>query len=157
MEKLLLSYYKSPVGTLEICADDTCILSIKFVDESVKKHRKKKNAIIEIAIRQLTEYFGKKRIVFDLPLKPDGTVFQKKVWITLLRVPYGQTSTYKEIADKIGKPGAVRAVGRANSSNPIPIIIPCHRVIGCNQHLTGYAGGIWRKEWLLKHEGVFLF
>ena len=104
----------------------------------------------------MDEYFRKQRKVFELPLKPEGTDFQKKVWQALTQVPYGKTSTYKEIAERTGDLKAVRAVGGANRKNPIAIIIPCHRIIGSDNHLTGYAGGLWRKEWLLRHEGALL-
>jgi methylated-DNA-[protein]-cysteine S-methyltransferase len=108
-------------------------------------------------IDQLNEYFSGKRQTFDLELAPRGTPFQLAVWNALLEVPYGDTISYAELARRIGKPAAVRAVGAANGANPIPVIIPCHRVIGSNGTLTGYGGGIERKQWLLAHEGRRLF
>jgi methylated-DNA-[protein]-cysteine S-methyltransferase len=106
---------------------------------------------------QLDEYFAGKRQSFDLPLNLQGTEFQLAVWNELLRVPYGETITYAELANRIGRPSAIRAVGAANGANPIPVIVPCHRVIGSNGTLTGYGGGIERKQWLLAHEGRRLF
>jgi methylated-DNA-[protein]-cysteine S-methyltransferase len=107
--------------------------------------------------RQLLEYFSGKRKTFDFPLAPKGTPFQLDVWNALLEIPYGDTVTYAELARRIGRPAAVRAVGAANGANPIPVIIPCHRVIGSNGTLTGYGGGIERKQWLLALEGRRLF
>jgi methylated-DNA-[protein]-cysteine S-methyltransferase len=103
---------------------------------------------------QLDEYFEGKRKKFDLLLEPMGTDFQKKVWKHLVKVPFGKTASYLDVAMALGEMKATRAVGSANGRNPIVIIIPCHRVIGSNGSLTGYGGGMWRKEWLLKHEGV---
>ena len=101
---------------------------------------------------QLDEYFGGKRRIFDLKLEPRGTAFQERVWHELLRIPYGETRSYKDIAIDVGNSQAVRAVGMANGRNPISIIIPCHRVIGINGDLVGYGGELWRKQWLLDHE-----
>ncbi|HEX6083542.1 MAG TPA: methylated-DNA--[protein]-cysteine S-methyltransferase [Thermoanaerobaculia bacterium] len=107
--------------------------------------------------QQLLEYFDGRRRTFDFPLAPKGTPFQLDVWNALLEVPYGDTVTYAELARRIGRPSAIRAVGAANGANPIPVIIPCHRVIGSNGTLTGYGGGIERKQWLLALEGRRLF
>ena len=107
--------------------------------------------------RQLAEYFAGKRQTFDIPLNLKGTEFQLAVWNELLRIPYGDTITYAELARRIGRPAAIRAVGAANGANPIPVIVPCHRVIGSNGTLTGYGGGIERKQWLLALEGRRLF
>jgi methylated-DNA-[protein]-cysteine S-methyltransferase len=109
--------------------------------------------IIECAT-QLGEYFNKQREEFTLTLDTQGTRFQQDVWHALMRVPFGHTQSYKEIAQKLENPKAVRAVGAANGKNPVSIIVPCHRIIGANGKLTGYAGGLDRKLWLLKHEGV---
>ncbi|HEX6098154.1 MAG TPA: methylated-DNA--[protein]-cysteine S-methyltransferase [Thermoanaerobaculia bacterium] len=106
---------------------------------------------------ELREYFAGKRKTFDFPLAPKGTEFQLAVWNALLEIPYGDTRTYAQLAHRIGRPSAVRAVGAANGANPIPVIIPCHRVIGSNGTLTGYGGGIERKQWLLALEGRRLF
>ena len=106
---------------------------------------------------QLRDYFAGKRKTFELELAPKGTPFQLAVWNALLQIPYGDTISYSELAHRIGKPSAIRAVGAANGANPIPVIIPCHRVIGANGSLTGYGGGIERKQWLLALEGRRLF
>jgi methylated-DNA-[protein]-cysteine S-methyltransferase len=106
---------------------------------------------------QLGEYFAGKRETFDVPMSMKGTPFQLAVWNELTRIPYGHTISYAELAFRIGKPSAVRAVGAANGANPIPVIVPCHRVIGANGSLTGYGGGIERKQWLLALEGRRLF
>ncbi|MDX1672165.1 MAG: methylated-DNA--[protein]-cysteine S-methyltransferase [Balneolaceae bacterium] len=105
---------------------------------------------------QLTAYFTGHRRKFDLPLDPDGTGFQRRVWSALQQIPYGSTVTYRQLSERLGDPQALRAVGKANGSNPIPVIIPCHRVIGADNRLVGYSGGIERKKWLLKHEGALL-
>jgi methylated-DNA-[protein]-cysteine S-methyltransferase len=104
-------------------------------------------------VEELEEYFQNKRTAFTVPLCLDGTDFQKRVWTALRTVPYGKTASYLDMANEIGNPKAVRAIGGANSRNPISIIVPCHRIIGKNGTLVGYEGGLWRKEWLLKHEG----
>src|SRR5262249_46745434 len=105
---------------------------------------------------QLTEYFGGGRAEFELPLLPEGTPFQRKVWNALCEIPYGETISYGELARRIGQPTAARAVGLANGSNPLPIVVPCHRVIGADGSLTGFGGGIERKRWLLAHEAKFV-
>jgi methylated-DNA-[protein]-cysteine S-methyltransferase len=111
-------------------------------------------APLAAATRQLNEYFAGTRREFDLPLRSQGTQFQQRVWRELAAIPYGQTWSYGDLAARIGKPSASRAVGLANGRNPISILVPCHRVIGANGSLTGYGGGLERKQWLLEHEGV---
>jgi O-6-methylguanine DNA methyltransferase len=148
---------KSPIGWLEVRAGRDTILSIRFVDgpAGVRQSRgeaKDKPPVLESCLRQLEEYFRGERTVFDLPLRLEGTPFQKRVWEALLRVPYGRTATYRELAASIGNARAGRAVGRANHHNPISIVVPCHRVVGSDGGLVGYGGGVWRKEWLLNHE-----
>jgi methylated-DNA-[protein]-cysteine S-methyltransferase len=106
--------------------------------------------------RQLDEYFAGDRREFDLELDPHGSRFELRVWKALRRIPYGETETYGELAERIGSPGRARAVGAANARNPIAVVIPCHRVIGADGSLTGYAGGLERKRWLLRHEGALL-
>ncbi len=108
------------------------------------------------AVKQLEEYFAGKRTTFDVAIAAEGTDFQKSVWKGLQKIPMGETWSYQDLAEHINNPKAVRAVGLANGKNPISIIVPCHRVIGKNGKLTGYAGGVERKEWLLKHEGIVL-
>jgi methylated-DNA-[protein]-cysteine S-methyltransferase len=115
------------------------------------------SSVTERVIDEIAEYFAGKRQSFTIELAPKGTPFQLAVWNALVKIPYGDTITYAELAMRIGKPSAIRAVGAANGANPIPVIIPCHRVIGSNGTLTGYGGGIERKQWLLAHEGRRLF
>lgn len=149
-EKLYRCYYDSPIGLLLLQANDLGIKSITFVQE--KKLNQNINVHLKKTIDQLNQYFSGERMVFDLPLKYEGTNFQNKVWEALRQIQYGKSCSYKEIAEKIKRPKAYRAVGSANNKNKLPIIIPCHRVIGTKGDLTGYAGGIWRKKWLIDHE-----
>lgn len=147
---MYIDYYKSLVGLIRITADDEYILSCEFVEE--KKEKVHENKLTKEAKKQLKEYFMGKRLEFDLPLRIEGTAFQKKVWNQLRKIPYGKTSTYKEIANAIDHPKSVRAVGQANNKNRLAILIPCHRIIGSNNKMVGYAGGIFRKQVLLDHE-----
>ena len=112
--------------------------------------------VLDRTEEQLNEYFAGKRTTFDLPLEPTGTDFQLSVWELLRKIPYGVTTSYGALARRLGDPGASRAVGAANGANPIPIIVPCHRVVGSRGELTGFGGGIERKRWLLEHEGVLI-
>jgi len=151
MNKRHRAYYESEIGLIEITGTEDGILSVDFVeDKSVD------NPIIPSwlrrCVKQLDEYFKGKRREFSVKLLPEGTDFQKKVWNELIKIPFGETLSYKDMASSIGNIKAVRAVGNANGKNKIGIIIPCHRVIGNNGKLVGYGGGLWRKEWLLKHE-----
>lgn len=141
----------SPVGILEIAEENNAIIYIKFLDEFTVI-KEDTSYYLSKCISQLNEYFDGKRNNFDLKLKPEGTDFQKDVWKELLKIPYAETRSYQQIANAIGDPGASRAIGNANNKNPIPILIPCHRVVGADGKLTGYAGGMQRKEWLLNHE-----
>lgn len=146
-----VAYYKTPIGTAKIIGDSNGIQAVSVIDESIESS----SNIPEFArdcIQQLKEYFAGIRTEFDLKLNPQGTDFQKTVWKELLKIPYAKTRTYLEQTKEIGDPKAIRAVASANGKNPIWIIIPCHRVIGSDGSLTGYAGGVWRKKWLLEHE-----
>ncbi|WP_410982273.1 methylated-DNA--[protein]-cysteine S-methyltransferase [Bacillus cereus] len=145
------AYYDSEIGLLEITANDEGIMSVIFVEERKKEI---KNQIVEQCLTELDEYFHQKRTEFTVPLSAIGTQFQKNVWDALYTIPFGVSASYLDIAEKVGNTKAVRAIGGANSRNPISIIVPCHRVIGKSGKLVGYAGGLWRKEWLLKHEGI---
>lgn len=150
-------HYNSPVGTLLLKASEEALLSIEFSDRADGNSLSDiSSEIIRRTVTQLEEYFEGNRKTFDLHLSPEGTDFQQRVWEALQEIPYGQTKTYAGLSVQLGDPKAVRAVGTANGKNPIPIIIPCHRVIGANNNLTGYAGGIERKRWLLKHESAIL-
>ncbi|MCT4596212.1 MAG: methylated-DNA--[protein]-cysteine S-methyltransferase [Anaeromicrobium sp.] len=150
MIKKHYGYYESELGTIEIITSDDSVLSITFVEE--RKEEKEKPEILKQALAQIKEYFEGKRKEFNLKIDFVGTDFQKKVWNELLNISYGQTVSYKHIAVKIGNEKAVRAVGTTNGKNKISIVVPCHRVIGSNGKLTGYAGGVHRKEWLINHE-----
>lgn len=146
-------YLASPIGLLKICANSQGLSAIDF---DAKPDTACGNAITQQAVRELTEYFQGKRQHFDVPLAAQGTEFQQSVWHALTQIPFGQTTSYQDIAQVIGNPKGMRAVGAANGRNPIPIIVPCHRVIGRNGNLTGFSGGLDKKEWLLKHEGALL-
>jgi methylated-DNA-[protein]-cysteine S-methyltransferase len=154
MEQKYTAHYSSPIGLIELTASSDALKSLNFVEpEAASPPDAVLPPVLQAALAQLAEYFAGTRREFDLPLAPDGTDFQRRVWQQLRAVTYGQTASYLEIALAVGNGKAVRAVGAANGSNPISIIIPCHRVIGTNGKLTGYGGGLWRKEWLLQHEG----
>ncbi len=146
------AYYKSPVGNLRIISNDRDIIKIEFVKDFYKM--KMVPVQIQNCITQLDEYFKGERKEFDIGLNPAGTEFQSKIWNLLLNIPYGKTISYLEQARQFDDEKAIRAIATANGKNPIPIIIPCHRVIGNDGSLTGYAGGLLKKQWLLEHEGA---
>lgn len=146
----------SPIGLLTIVVnEDGHLAELRFTRDDVPRQLPTANC--QPVARQLDEYFAGKRKTFDIPLAMKGTPFQLAVWNELTRIGYGDTISYAELAHRIGRPAAVRAVGAANGANPIPVIVPCHRVIGTNGSLTGYGGGIERKQWLLALEGRRLF
>jgi methylated-DNA-[protein]-cysteine S-methyltransferase len=148
MEKAIIN---TPLGITEIQGDENGISKIYIRNEDVKITSKIPSELKEAAI-QLQEYFEGKRTHFTFLLHPSGTEFQKKVWQELLNIPFGKTCSYLELSKKLGDVKAIRAVAAANGKNPLWIVVPCHRVIGANGSLTGYAGGLWRKKWLLEHE-----
>ena len=148
------AFYQSEIGLIEIIGTETAITSLNFVDDDCTDSTAV-HPTLEECVSQLDGYFQGTRREFELELAPAGTPFQQQVWQELLKVPFGQTVSYLDIARAIGNEKAVRAVGSANGQNPISIIIPCHRVIGSDGKLTGYGGGLWRKEWLLDHERRF--
>lgn len=144
------SSYKSPLGFLILMSDGMAVTQISFSESELQEQN---DCVVLLKCKQqLNDYFSGKLIDFNLPLNPEGTEFQKKVWAELLKIPYGETITYLELAIRLGDSKAVRAVGTSNGRNPIAILIPCHRVIGAGNKLTGYAGGIWRKKILLELE-----
>lgn len=151
MMKKYCGYYHSPIGILEIICSEDALQSIMFV-ESERLAINETNYILKHTIIQLKEYFNGSRRDFDLKLSFEGTDFQKKIWNELLQIPFGETISYKDLAVKAGCEGSARAVGNANGKNNLLVIVPCHRVIGSNGNLTGYAGRIDRKRWLLEHE-----
>ena len=156
MTAIVFTRIESPIGRLTLAADDSGLREIQFTNgrDSLRRQSewREASAAMKEAIRQLRAYFAGELEAFDLPLAPKGTPFQQKVWSELCKIPYGETISYGELARRIGNPNASRAVGLANGSNPIPIIIPCHRVIGANGKLTGYGGGLEIKEKLLALE-----
>ncbi len=145
------AYYHSPIGVLKITAKDKFICSIVFV-EKAENEEEKQAEVLKRCIKQLNEYFFGQRTNFSFPYYCEGTEFQQRVWAELAKIEYGKTVSYKDIALKLGDESLVRAVGSANGKNPISIVVPCHRVIGSSSKLVGYAGGLWRKQWLLVHE-----
>ncbi len=159
MTVTITAYVDSPIGGLRIHSDGTGVVAIDFGADPVEPDSPR-DAVLDAAVAQLGEYFAGERPTFDLPLAPrKGSAFQRAVWKQLVDIPYGETATYGEIAARLelGAFGA-RAVGSANASNPIPVIVPCHRVVGANGTLTGYAGGLDRKQTLLDLErGPALF
>ena len=142
--------FSSPLGFLILKSEGQSVTEITFSDNDIQEQSSCE--LLENCKEQLQNYFSGKTTSFDLPLSPEGTEFQQKVWAELLWIPYGETITYMELAVRLGDPKCIRAAGTANGKNPIAILIPCHRVIGAGNKLTGYAGGIWRKKLLLEIE-----
>jgi methylated-DNA-[protein]-cysteine S-methyltransferase len=145
------TYYNSPIGIIEITGNDLGIYSLSFLDNTVPDNGGIPNCLKDCR-NQLDEYFKGKRKSFSLNYIIEGTPFQKKVWNSLMEIPYGETISYARLAEMAGNKKAVRAVGGANGKNRLPILLPCHRVIGSDGSLTGFASGLWRKKWLLEHE-----
>ncbi len=144
---------ETPLGIAIISGDENGITSVSVTKEPKTKPSQDNIPVyLKEAVLQLQEYFNGERDVFDLKLNPSGTEFQKKVWDELLKIPFGKTVSYLDIAKRLGDPKCIRAAATANGKNPLWIVIPCHRVIGSDGSLTGYAGGLWRKKWLLDHE-----
>jgi methylated-DNA-[protein]-cysteine S-methyltransferase len=144
--------FDTPIGPIAVWVnEDGAVVRVSFPDDDAAAANIT-DELCAAAARQLEEYFSDERRSFELELDPKGSDFEKQVWTELQQIPFGTTTTYGDIARKLGDPGASRAVGLANASNPIAIIIPCHRVIGADGDLTGYAGGLHRKRWLLAHE-----
>ena len=159
----ITAFYPSPIGNILIeCTDDlvTALLFEKkgneqqIMDMAIKEPAPQ-HALLSKCLRQLQEYFEGSRKEFDLPIQQDGTPFQQKIWAALIQIPYGRTISYLELSKRTGDAKAIRAVGTTNGKNQLSIVVPCHRVIGSNGTLTGYAGGLWRKQWLLEHEAKF--
>ncbi len=167
VKTLIKEYYLSPIGPLEIILTDKGLSSINFTSQNQEhngdNNNYNNNVLAPITVKepnsynseitiQLDEYFSGKRLQFNLNMDLQGTSFQKKVWQEMLNIPYGTTLTYSRLASNINHPKAARAVGMACNKNPIIVMVPCHRVIGANGNLTGYAGGLLKKQWLLNHE-----
>lgn len=141
---------KTPLGIATITGDENGVSAIYVSDEGTVS--KEIPTVLQEAVSQLNDYFDRKRTHFDFKLNPNGTEFQQKVWKALLAIPYGETRSYLQQSKLVGDVKAIRAVASANGKNPLWIVVPCHRVIGTDGSLTGYAGGLWRKKWLLEHE-----
>jgi methylated-DNA-[protein]-cysteine S-methyltransferase len=161
LKEFYTSYYPSPVGLLMITFSADGLKKIEYVNKKDIDERECNSIFFEkqgvrdtynLIYDQLNEYFTGNRAVFDFPILLSGSNFQLKVWDELMNIPYGETYSYYQIAKAIGNPGACQAVGSANKRNPLPIVIPCHRVIGADGSLTGYEGGLWRKRWLIDLE-----
>ncbi|WP_346863907.1 methylated-DNA--[protein]-cysteine S-methyltransferase [uncultured Draconibacterium sp.] len=150
-QEVYIDYINTPIGWLELKTDEEELLSVSFA-ETEGPSSDKSPAILNDSAKQLIEYFEGSRKTFELKLSPSGTEFQQLVWENVKAISFGETATYLDIAIRTGSANNTRAVGLANGKNPIPIIIPCHRIIGSNGKLTGYAGGIDKKRWLLQHE-----
>lgn len=159
------AYYQSPVGVLELRSDGNNLTHLLFcnswkgnsIDESGIDFITAPSGTIKDCMEQLDEYFAGQRIEFDLQVTQTGTSFQQTVWNELCNIPYGKTISYLELSKRIGNVKAIRAVGTANGTNHVSIIVPCHRVIGSNGSLVGYGGDLWRKKWLLEHEAKYAF
>ena len=145
-----ITYIKTPLGITKIMGDENGISVISVSDEGDISEQIP--AVLQEAVSQSMAYFEGKRTTFDFKLNPKGTEFQQKIWQELTQIPFGKTMSYMDLSKKIGAVKAIRAVASANGKNPLWIVIPCHRVIGSDGSLTGYAGGLWRKKWLLEHE-----
>lgn len=153
---MYIDFMNTPIGRIEIRASQRGVTKVVFSESQDHSVSVSVNDIAHYCKQQLQEYFDGQRNVFDLPLDQQGSHFQKSIWDCLTEIPFGETVSYRDVARMVNNPKAVRAVGAANGKNQIGIIVPCHRVIGSNGTLTGYAGGLDRKSWLLVHEGVEL-
>ena len=151
MGELQKAFFETPIGTAKIVGDGSSIVSLVVLDGKIEETKQIPDYLFG-AIKQMNEYFKGIRKVFDFPIAFLGTEFQLSVWNQLIEIPYGKTISYAEQSKKMGNPKTIRAVAAANAKNPLWIVVPCHRVIGSDGSLTGYAGGIWRKKWLLEHE-----
>ena len=150
-----ITYYSSPVGMIRITEDEGYVTSVHFMDEPVESGKPSTPAL-KMAVEQLDEYFAGKRKVFDFPFRQAGSDFQQEVWQCLLTIGYGKTISYLQQSKLMKNPLAIRAIASANGKNHMAIVVPCHRVIGSDGGLTGYAGGMWRKKWLLEHEACVM-
>ena len=148
------TYYESPVGLLKMGGTDQYICELSFVDNTGQLVHGEPgiSEVMHHCTEQLIEFFNGNRREFNIPISQDGTEFQQRVWSQLLNIPYGRTISYMDLAKRLGDPKVIRAAASTNGKNKVAIIVPCHRVIGTNSALTGYAGGLWRKRWLLEHE-----
>jgi methylated-DNA-[protein]-cysteine S-methyltransferase len=146
-----IAHYHTPIGMLRIAQEDKIISTVHFLDQETEIIPPD-TPLLRLAVRQMDEYFAGERRVFDFPAKQQGSDFQLKVWQCLLSIDYGKTISYAHQSKLMNNPLAIRAIAAANGQNHLAVVVPCHRVIGSNGMLTGYAGGLWRKKWLLEHE-----
>jgi methylated-DNA-[protein]-cysteine S-methyltransferase len=157
MEPLVAHIYHSPIGQISISAEEGCITELVFLEDAtnlpfVENEEEMLPQVIHQCVDELIEYFAGKRTQFTVPINQNGTEFQQRVWKELYEIPYGRTISYADLAKKLGDPKVIRAAAAANGKNKIAIIVPCHRIIGTDQSLVGYAWGKSRKRWLLQHE-----
>lgn len=153
---MITAFYSSPIGPLEVQCNDNSVIAIKFIDHAVPLSMVAVlDSLFYQCFQQMDEYFAGNRKEFTFPTYQEGTDFQKQVWTQLQTIPYGVTISYADLSKQLGDIKKIRAVGTTNGRNKLAIVVPCHRVIGSNQQLTGYAGGLWRKRWLLDHEAKF--
>ena len=145
-------FIETPLGIASIAGDEDGVKKISIIEGHIEKPSSEIPTVLRDAVIQLQDYFKGDRDNFDIKMNPSGTQFQKKVWQELSKIPFGKTVTYLDIAKQLGDPKCIRAAASANGKNPLWIVVPCHRVIGSDGSLTGYAGGLWRKKWLLDHE-----
>ncbi|MDQ6813933.1 MAG: methylated-DNA--[protein]-cysteine S-methyltransferase [Bacteroidota bacterium] len=156
MNEIAFTYYQSPLGIIRIAGTQNYVSEVSFMDDHDNMISSTSSPLLlHQCIEQLIEYFNGKRLAFDVPVSQKGTEFQTKVWSELLNIQYGKTISYLALAKRLGDANCIRAAASSNGKNHICIIVPCHRVIGSNQSLVGYAGGLWRKKWLLDHENKF--
>ena len=148
------AYYRTPVGIAKITEDEGYVIGITVHDDEDMIIEEPQSVLLKTATKQLDEYFAGERKVFGLPLKQSGTDFQQQVWQQLMSIDYGTTISYAQLSNQMKNPLAIRAIASANGKNSLWIVVPCHRVIGSDGSLTGYAGGLWRKQWLLEHEAT---
>jgi len=160
MDQNYHTYYASPLGNIRITCNETCITELHFLHQEETTGTNNMDGappVLQQALDQLIEYFQGLRKTFDLPVYQEGTDFQQRVWSELLNIPFGKTISYLTLAKRLGDPKAIRAAAATNGKNNIAIIVPCHRVIGSNNDLIGYASGIWRKRWLLEMEAKIAY
>jgi len=150
---MMHAHYRSPIGIIKVKETDAQISSIIFLEEEIDLIQPE-TELLQLTIQQLHKYFAGKRSMFDFPCHQNGTPFQQQVWQELSKVGFGKTKSYLQLSERFGNPLAIRAIASANGKNKLWIVVPCHRIIGKNGELTGYAGGLWRKKWLLQHEAV---
>jgi methylated-DNA-[protein]-cysteine S-methyltransferase len=150
---MLIAHYRSPIGIVRIEETEGSVNAVSVLEDETEILAPK-SPVSKMAVQQLHEYFTGKRSIFDFPYHQTGTPFQQQVWQELSKVGFGQTQSYLQLANAFGNPLAIRAIASANGKNKLWIVVPCHRIIGKNGELTGYAGGLWRKKWLLQHEAT---